>query len=57
MNRRSLELALDFIGHGLGIDVHEPPYLIAGDDTVLETNMVVVLEVTTRRFGHEHLSG
>ena len=56
MNGRGLELALDFVGHGLGIDVHEPPYLIAGDDTVLEPNMVVVLEVTTRRFDLGHLS-
>lgn len=56
MNRRGLELALDFVGHGIGIDVHEPPYLIADDNTVLEPNMVVVLEVTTRRFDLGHLS-
>ena len=49
MERRGLSLALDFVGHGLGIDVHETPYLIATDHTPLEPNMVVVLEVSTRR--------
>ncbi len=56
MSERGLELALDFVGHGLGIDVHEPPYLIADDHTLLQQNMVVVLEVTTRRFDLGHLS-
>ena len=40
MERRGLELALDFVGHGLGIDVHERPYLVATDHTPLEPNMV-----------------
>ena len=54
MSKRGLALALDFVGHGLGIDVHEQPYLIATDHTVLQKNMVVVLEVATRQphLGH-----
>lgn len=56
MNFRGLELALDFVGHGLGIDVHEPPYLTATDSTVLKPGMVLVLEVNTRRFDIGHLS-
>ena len=28
-------------GHGIGLGMHEPPWLEAGDDTVLETGMVV----------------
>ena len=56
MASRGLELALDFAGHGIGIDVHERPYLVANDHTVLKPNMVVVLEISTRRFDLGHLS-
>jgi Xaa-Pro aminopeptidase len=31
-------------GHGIGLDVHEPPYLVAGDHTVLEPGMVFTIE-------------
>jgi Xaa-Pro aminopeptidase len=31
-------------GHGLGIDVHEPPYITATSDTVLEEGMVFSIE-------------
>ena len=56
MARRGLGLALDFVGHGIGIDVHEPPYLVATDHTALQPGMVIVLEVSTRRFDLGHLS-
>ena len=56
VKKRGLELALDFVGHGIGIDVHEPPYLVRDSDTVLQRNMVVVLEVAVRRFDLGHLS-
>jgi D-alanyl-D-alanine dipeptidase len=26
-------------GHGIGLEVHEPPYIVEGDDTVLEAGM------------------
>lgn len=32
------------LGHGIGIDVHEPPFLATGDDTVLEANMCFTVE-------------
>ena len=32
------------LGHGVGIDVHEPPRLHKDSDTVLETGMVVTIE-------------
>ncbi len=31
-------------GHGLGLDIHEPPYLVGGDATVLEEGMVFSIE-------------
>lgn len=31
-------------GHGIGLDVHEPPYLVAGDHTTLEPGMVFTIE-------------
>jgi len=32
------------LGHGLGIDVHEPPYMVGHDQTVLEPGMVFTSE-------------
>ena len=32
------------LGHGIGLDVHEPPYLDKGDTTVLERNMTFTVE-------------
>ena len=32
------------LGHGLGIDVHEPPYMVAGNDIVLEPGMTFTSE-------------
>jgi len=31
-------------GHGLGLEVHEPPYIIAGNDRVLEEGMTFTIE-------------
>ncbi len=32
------------LGHGIGIDVHEPPFLAKGDQTVLQANMCFTVE-------------
>jgi Xaa-Pro aminopeptidase len=32
------------VGHGIGVDTHEPPFLSYLDETVLETNMTFALE-------------
>ena len=31
-------------GHGLGLDIHEPPYIAAGSDTIIEDGMVFSIE-------------
>ncbi|NOZ96087.1 MAG: aminopeptidase P family protein [Acidobacteria bacterium] len=38
------ELFTHRLGHGLGLDVHEPPYLVEGNDLELEPGMVVTVE-------------
>ncbi len=32
------------LGHGIGLDVHEPPFLTAGDETVLREGMLFTVE-------------
>jgi len=32
------------LGHGIGLDIHEPPYLVEGNETRLEPGMVFTLE-------------
>ena len=32
------------LGHGIGLDVHEPPFLTTGDTTVLQTGMAFTVE-------------
>jgi Xaa-Pro dipeptidase len=36
------------LGHGIGLDGHEPPYFDGGDPTPLEPGMVLCLERTIR---------
>lgn len=32
------------VGHGLGLEVHEPPSIIRGSDTVIQPGMVLTVE-------------
>ncbi len=32
------------LGHGIGLDGHEPPYLVSGNDTILEPGMAFSIE-------------
>ena len=32
------------LGHGIGLDIHEPPYLVEGNETRLEPGMVFTVE-------------
>ncbi|MGC9182108.1 M24 family metallopeptidase [Thermogladius sp.] len=45
MERHGLkERFIHGLGHGIGVVVHEPPYLRVGHETVLEKNMVFTIE-------------
>jgi Xaa-Pro dipeptidase len=39
------------LGHGIGVTVHEPPYLYLPDDTVLREGMTFTVEPSILRFG------
>lgn len=39
------------LGHGIGWDVHEPPFLTKGDTTVLQDGMLFTVEPSIMRFG------
>jgi Xaa-Pro aminopeptidase len=40
------------LGHGIGIDVHEAPFLTAGDDTPLEVGMTFTIEPSIAKLNH-----
>ena len=40
------------LGHGLGIDVHEPPYMVGHDRTILEPGMTFTSEPGIYLLGH-----
>jgi Xaa-Pro dipeptidase len=48
---RGYRLLAPYAGHGIGRDVHEPPFLSDWDETVLEPGMVIDLEPTMRVAG------
>lgn len=38
------------LGHGIGLDVHEPPFLTKGDSTVLQAGMLFTVEPSITQF-------
>jgi Xaa-Pro dipeptidase len=38
------------LGHGIGLDVHEPPFLTRGDMTILEAGMLFTVEPSITQF-------
>ncbi len=51
LGRHGYPLLAPYGGHGIGRDVHEPPFLADWDQTILEPGMVVCLEPTMRVVG------
>jgi Xaa-Pro aminopeptidase len=51
LENRGFRLLAPYAGHGIGRDVHEPPFLGADDDTLLAPGMVLDLEPTMRVAG------
>ena len=49
MKSRGLDVSLKFAGHGIGLDIHEHPFLIPDNHTILRPNMVIMIEMVTRR--------
>jgi Xaa-Pro dipeptidase len=39
------ENPIDFLGHGIGLQTHEPPYLMADNDTTIKPGMFLAVEV------------
>ncbi|MHB1553694.1 MAG: M24 family metallopeptidase [Acidimicrobiales bacterium] len=44
---------ISYVGHGIGVDLHEPPYLAAFADQVLEPEMVLGIEPLVYRIPHD----
>jgi Xaa-Pro dipeptidase len=51
LEQRGFRLLAPYAGHGIGRDVHEPPFLGADDDTLLAPGMVLDIEPTMRVAG------
>ena len=43
-NEAALPAHIDMVGHGIGLNLHEPPMLAPGNDTPLRENMVICIE-------------
>ena len=42
------------LGHGIGMDVHEPPFLTAGDETALREGMLFTVEPSITQFNGKY---
>jgi len=45
MKKEGFHLIYSMVGHGIGLHVHEPPYITAEDETILEEGMTVAVEI------------
>jgi Xaa-Pro aminopeptidase len=43
-DKAGLPVHIDMVGHGIGLDAHEPPMLSPDNPTLLQENMVVNIE-------------
>jgi Xaa-Pro dipeptidase len=46
--RHDMEPAIRFLGHGLGLSLHEEPFIAGHSSTVLEEGMVLAIEPVYR---------
>ena len=44
---------IGWIGHGQGLSLHEPPYVVEGDPTELKPGMVICLELASVDLGRK----
>jgi len=51
MKQAGYQLFSFMVGHGIGRDVHEQPFLVPGVDTLLEPGMVLDIEIPMRVMG------
>lgn len=47
--RRDMQPAIRFLGHGLGLSLHEEPFIAAHTETVIEAGMVLAIEPIYRQ--------
>ncbi len=45
MKKHGYQLSLPIVGHGVGKDVHEIPFLTQYNDSELESGMVITVEI------------
>jgi Xaa-Pro dipeptidase len=45
LNKEGVKGVIKFVGHGIGLQNHEPPYLEPGSDYILKKDMVLCVEV------------
>ena len=51
MEESGCSLSLKTVGHGIGVSIHEPPYLNSANNTLLEPDMVLALELMAEKEG------
>ncbi|MGD0478260.1 MAG: Xaa-Pro peptidase family protein [Nitrososphaerales archaeon] len=54
MRKHGSRLSSESVGHGVGLDLHEPPYLINNSRTILEEGMVLTCEPILHKNGKFH---
>jgi Xaa-Pro aminopeptidase len=51
MQQAGYDLFIPIVGHGVGRDVHEPPFLSAENDSIIQVGMVLTVEIALRVSG------
>ena len=51
MQQAGYDMFIPIVGHGVGRDVHEPPFLSPVDDSIIQVGMVLAVEIALRISG------